>query len=137
MQFLGILSALIGVLAGFLMAKFIPDETGWYQKYFFGFSIVGLIVVAALSLWPFTLLGFAAFIFVLGAMYALREQLAWLFFACIMASFLFGVPDLAIVISGILLVPATGYLYSNGLRRELLYSLLLLVPILITGISLL
>ena len=118
-------SSVLGALAGVLIARSVDDETGWYGTYFLIFGCVLSSVAGIVAGWLGILF---AGVLVLGLAYRSSVIVA------------VGATTLALVGSSLVweillvaLIPATGYLFSLGARKQLWWFLL--IPIVIISWS--
>lgn len=123
--------SLLGVLAGYIIARLVPDETGWYPKYF---RWSGIALILAVAFFPADIPILVPVLVALLAATGLYVRQVWLLSAA--ASVLaFSASLIGQQVLLVALIPSTGYLYSSGLRWRLLWFGLM--PIIIFALQLL
>ena len=122
-------ATILGPVFGYLLARWIPDETRWYPNHF----LAGALVLGVTSVFYTDDVWLA--IALAGALvYALTQLRTWLVALCagLLAAHATLIGQQLLLVA---LIPATGFLYHHGQRRELLWFALM--PIVITASALL
>ena len=119
--------ASLGALAGYIIARMVPDETGWYPKYFLLGAALFALAAGLTTLW-LGLVFAGVMIF-----YTARRMP----YGVTLGAIGLGLHHnpLAWKLLFISLMLGTGYMYSKGVRKELWW--LAAMPIVIIALSLL
>ena len=122
---IGAYGLVLGPLAGFLLAKFIPDETQWYPKQFLLAASLLFLVACFLAVsWPLALILAGA------GLFSLATQRAWLLVAVSLAVALLASSLVAVQVLAVALIPVAGYFVHYKQDKQLLWFLA--APIVIT-----